>query len=224
MVATGILQQFPLFSHLSPALLAELAPHMPLRRYHGGQVIFHQGDTGTSLHIIHTGRVKIVVLAEEGQELLVTLLETGDFFGELALLDGNPRSASAVALTDTETYTLDRSDFHAFLRGSPDAAIALCVAVGERLRTVDHRLAECAFLDLPHRLGRQLLYLAQRYGRETAEGVLLDLPLSQRELAGLIGASRQGVNKALSQWEAEDVLRRTGHTLLLLRPERLREP
>jgi CRP-like cAMP-binding protein len=186
-------------------------------------VIFHQGDPGGSLHIINSGRVKIVILSEEGQELLVAILGEGDLLGELALLDGHPRTATAVAVGDTSTYTLDQRGFTDFLAGHPQSTIAVAQSLARRLREADERLAESAFLSLSQRLGRQLLQLAGSHGREAAEGTVLDLPLSQRELAGLVGASRQSVNKLLSQWEQDGILRRRRRSITLVKPDSFRE-
>ncbi len=222
MTEVAVLQQVPLFARVPAPDLAPLADRLILRKFRAGQSVFHQGDEGTSLYVIKSGRVKIALISDEGRELLVALLQEGDFFGELSLLDSHPRSATALALTDTETYVLTREDFLTFLRRSPETALAVAGAIAERLRQADERLAENAFLDLPQRLGRCLLHLAETNGRVSPDGIILDLPLSQRELADLVGVTRQSVNKVLSQWERAGVLRRRRGSLLLLRPASLR--
>jgi CRP-like cAMP-binding protein len=220
--AVSVLRRVPLFARLAPHELSALSVVLVLRKYRAGQVIFHQGDAGSSLHIIQSGRVKISLVSEDGAELIVALLQEGDFFGELALLDGHPRSATAIAVTDAQTRAFGREEFLNFVRKFPDAAVAVCAALAQRLRQADERLAETVFLDLPHRLARRVAELADRYGRRTAEGVVLDMPFTQSDLAELAGATRQSVNKVLSQWEQEGVLRRERRSILILRPEKLR--
>ena len=215
------LRRVPMLSSVPTAKLGELSQLLVARTYRRNEIIFHRGDPGGSLHIIESGQVKILIQSEEGEELLVDILQEGDFFGELAVLDGYPRTATALALRNTSTKMLGREQFLKFLRGSADAAVSVCMALSERLRESDERLAEIVFFDLSERLGRRLLRLARTYGRRTAEGIVLDIPLSQRELAAFVGATRQSVNKALSQWEKDGIVRRDGRSLILLDPQRL---
>ncbi|MCH8310344.1 MAG: Crp/Fnr family transcriptional regulator [Chloroflexi bacterium] len=215
------LRRVPLLSGVPTAKISELTELLVTRNYRKNEIIFHRGDPGGSLHIIESGQVKILIQSESGDELLVDILKEGDFFGELALLDGFPRTATALALRDTSTRVLSREQFLKFLRGSADAAVGISVALAERLRESDERLAEIVFFDLSKRLGRRLLRLARTYGRRSPEGIVLDIPLSQRELAAFVGATRQSVNKALSQWERDGIIRRDGRLLILLDPQRL---
>lgn len=193
--------------------LASLARRFLPRAYRKGQAIFHQGDGGSTFHIIEQGRVKIFLASEEGEEFVLAVLGPWDFFGELALIDGRPRSAAAVAMTDVHTYAVERRDFVEFLNATPGAAVALAAALAGRLRQVDERLAEIAFLDLHHRLARELLRLAEVNGPEIA--------CSQRELGDSIGASRQRVNTVLGEWQRQGVLQQRRGGILLLDPSRL---
>ena len=213
----------PLFSGVPTTKLDELARLLVSRDYRKNEIIFHRGDPGGALHIIETGQVKIVIQSQDGEELLVDILHEGNFFGELALLDGYPRTATALALRNTTTRMLGREQFLNFLKSSAEAAVGVSIALAERLRESDERLAEIVFFDLSVRLGRRLLRLARTYGHRSPEGIVLDIPLSQRELAAFVGATRQSVNKALSQWERDGIVRREGRSLILLDPQKLHQ-
>jgi CRP/FNR family cyclic AMP-dependent transcriptional regulator len=149
---------------------------------------------------------------------IVALLGPGDIFGELALLDGQPRSATVQAVTEIRTHVLDRGAFLDFLSNHPDAALAVSAALAARLRQADERLAESIFLDLPTRLGRYILQMATSGGKEHP----LEVTANQRQLAETVGASRQSVNRILGQWERLGLIRRRSRGLVLLQPERLR--
>ena len=215
------LRRVPLLASVPTAKLAELAQLLVDRTYRRNEIIFHRGDPGGSLHIIEKGQVKILIQSEDGEELLVDILKEGEVFGEMAVLDGYPRTATALALRDTTTKMLGREPFLKFLHSSAEVAVAVSLSLAERLRESDERLAEIVFFDLSERLGRRLLRLARSYGRRSSEGIVLDIPLSQRELAAFVGATRQSVNKALSQWERDGIVRRDGRSLVLLDPQRL---
>ncbi|MEX0761193.1 MAG: Crp/Fnr family transcriptional regulator [Dehalococcoidia bacterium] len=221
MVDLALLKQVGLFRRVDADDLSRLGDLLVHRRYKAGQVIFHQGDPDTSFHIIASGRASISLISEDGQELVVASFGEGDFFGELALLDSQPRSATATAVTAVDTHTLRRDEFLAFLSATPSAAIAICVTLAERLRRTDERLADGTFLSMPQRLAKWILQMSELSGRESDEGLVVDIPYNQRELGEMIGASRQSVNKVLSQWEDSGFLRRDGRNLVLKRPEQL---
>jgi CRP-like cAMP-binding protein len=207
---------------MTPDALHELGQRFRRRAFKRGEVIFHQGDPGAALHVIATGRVKVFVSSDEGDELLLAVLGPSEFVGDLALIDGQPRSASAMALEDTQTYVLDQRDFFPFLTQHPQAAIALAVILASRLRRTDERLAEAAFLDLPRRLARQLLALAEAGEMNGHPARARAIALTQRELAEMVGASRQRVNQTLGQWEGQGILRRERGRILLQDAARLR--
>ncbi len=215
------LLRVPLFAGLRPPELEEIARRLVPRLYRRGQVVFHQGDPGGCLYIIERGSVKVSLLSETGEEALLAIMGAGDFFGELALIDGQPRSATVIALADTRACTLDHQSFLAFFGASPEAAVAVCGALAARLRQMNQRFAEVISLDLPGRLAKCLLELAERNGEAVAEGVAFELPLSQREIGELVGASRQSVNRALAQWEHLGLLRRRHRRIVLVRPDAL---
>jgi CRP/FNR family transcriptional regulator, cyclic AMP receptor protein len=211
----------PVIGALPAAVLEQLATAMQRRLYKRGQVIFHQDDPGASVHVIESGRIKVVLASPDGEELLLRVLGEGELFGELALLDGRPRSATVIALEDTVTHVLERSSFLDFLRHHPDAALDLCRALAELIRRLTEQVEDLALLDVPRRLERKLLELADAHGESTPQGVRIDVRLTQSELASMIGTSRASVNHYLAALEARGIIRRDGQRIILRRPEAL---
>lgn len=164
MTAAGTLRAVPFLAPLPEDEIAALAREARPRQYRAGATIFYRDDPGSTLHVIHRGRVKLVLASPEGREVTVGVLGPGAFFGEMALIDGGRRSASAVALEAVETVTLDRAVFLATLERRPAAALALLTILGERLRRTDEMLQDVLFLDLPARLAKHLLALAGEHG------------------------------------------------------------
>ena len=218
-----LLAQVPLFAPLAPEELAGLAALLSRRRYAKGEVIFHQGDAGTALYIVEEGGVKIVLGSEEGKEVILALLGRGDFFGELALLDGEPRSADAVARDATQLLALRRDDFLRFVLDKPRVAASLLAVLSRRLRRTDQLVHDAAFLDVRGRLARVLLELAEAQGQPEPEGVVLAARLTQGELAEMVGATRESINKWLGFYTRRGVLRFERGRLTLMDLERLRQ-
>jgi CRP-like cAMP-binding protein len=177
------------------------------RRFRHGEVLFHEGDPGDALFVVASGAVKVVVPSEEGDEAILATLRRGDFFGELALLDGAPRSASAIALEPTEVLTLPRDQFRVLVASQPAIRDALLTSLAGELRRLTTHVAELHFLDLTGRLAARLARLAQEHGERLPSGAIrLDAPLTQSDLAAMIGATRQSVNKLLGEFEADGLL------------------
>jgi len=198
--AEQALQTVPFFTNLKRDETIELASHLVLRHFNNGQVIFHHGDPGGLLYIISKGKVKITHSTPEGQEALLAILGVGDFFGELALLDDAPRSATAEALEPTETLTLHRTDFRRFIDSNPDFAMHVLQSMARNIRRLNSQLSDIFFLDLPGRLARTLLRLADEHGQPVEDGILIDLSLTQTDLAEMTGATRVSINKALGRF------------------------
>lgn len=209
------LQSVPFFSNLSGDEVSELAQRLVLRRFGVGQVIFHHGDPGGLLYIISRGKVKITHSTLEGQEALLAILGSGDFFGELALLDDSPRSATAEALDITETLTLHRTDFRRFLASNPDFAMHVLQSMARNIRRLNSQLSDIFFLDLPGRLARTLLRLADEHGRKAEDGILIDLSLTQTDLAEMTGATRVSINKALGRFRREGWVKTKGRAFTI---------
>jgi len=217
-----LLAQVPLFARLAPRELESLARLLRRRRYRAGEVIFHEGDAGTALYIVESGEVKIVLGSAEGKEVVLGLLGRGDFFGELALLDGEPRSADAVAVVASQLAVLQREEFTRFIRSTPRAAANLLAVLSRRLRRTDRLVHDAAFSDVRTRLLKLLLELGQTRGQPGPGGVAITSRLTQGDLATMVGTTRESVNKWLRYYAGKGVLRHARGRLLLVDPERLR--
>jgi CRP-like cAMP-binding protein len=197
-----------LFEGMGPDELRAMARTLRARRFRRGEVLFHEGDPGDALFVVASGAVKVVVPSEDGEEAILATLRRGDFLGELALLDGAPRSASAVALEATEALALPRDQFLALVATDPAIRDALMASLAGELRRLTTHVAELHFLDLTGRLAARLARLAEEHGDHLPDGsVRLDAPLTQSDLAAMIGATRQSVNKLLGEFEADGLLK-----------------
>jgi CRP/FNR family cyclic AMP-dependent transcriptional regulator len=211
----GLLATVPLFAHLAPDELEALARHLQVRHLVAGTPVFRRGDAGEALYIVRNGEVRISVASAEGKELVLAMLGPGDFFGELALFDGDPRSADAIAAEDTTLLVLWRDQFRRLLEASPALAASALAALSRRLRRSDLLIEDLAFLDVRARLARVLLDLAARKGVPGPEGVVIAARLTQRDLAALVGATRESVNKWLRACERDGLVRRARGRLVL---------
>lgn len=209
------LRQIGFLSQVAEADLRLLAHHAVLRRYRKGQIIFHQGDAPSALYLLRRGRARVFLPSAKGTEVTLAILELGDHFGELGVLDGQPRSASVQAMEDTEALTLNREAMLRFLREHSDAALSVCVSLAQRLRQADERLAETLFFPLASRLARTLLALAAQTGSS-------EVRLTQEALAAMVGASRQRVNEALGVWAERGWIERHRGKVMLVRPQALK--
>ncbi len=218
--AQAVLRSCALFRAVDDEALALVAASLRTRRFRRNEVIFHAGDPGDSLFIVESGSVKIVLASSEGEEAIIATLHRGDFFGELAVLDGAERSASAVAFEPTEVYTLSRGPFLKLIDEEPALRTALLTSVAGELRRLTHHVEELHFLDLPGRLAMRLVELAR--GADTAGGeVRLPWPYTQSELASMIGGTRQSVNRLLSGLSDEGLLRIEHEAIVIPDVERL---
>jgi CRP/FNR family transcriptional regulator/CRP/FNR family cyclic AMP-dependent transcriptional regulator len=220
--ATSILKKVPFFSQLETEEASSLARKLVPRRFGESQVIFHHGDPGGLLYIITAGKVKISYTMPDGQEALLAILGAGDFFGELALLDDAPRSATAEAMDETETLTLHRDDFIGYIGENPDFAYHVMRTLAKRIRHLNDQIGDVFFLDLNGRLARTLLKLAEDHGRPVEEGTLIDIALTQTELAEMTGATRVSINKTLGRFRRAKWVSLHGRQIVLLDRQALR--
>ena len=210
------LRHVDLFADVPQPVLATLAGTMQRKLFDAGTVIFLRGDPGTSLYLIHTGRVRIGLSSAGGKEVTLTLLGPGDFFGDLALLDGAPRSADAMAYEACELFVLQRSDFMTQLDRQPQLAKELLSVMSRRLRRNADLIEEVAFLEVGARVARLLVGLADERGIPGATGLTLAGRLTQTDLASLVSATRESVNKCLSAYQREKLLAWDRGRLILL--------
>ena len=180
-----------LFSSLPDDVLEMLRDESVVRTYDRNEMLFRQGDDSHDLFVVQSGRIAIANRSGDGRESVVAVLEAGGLFGELGLFDDAPRSADARALTETSVIALEYEPVRAVLRARPDLLWVIVRILARRLRATDEALADAVFLDVPARTAKRLLELS---GTENT----FTLPLTQEELAGMVGASRERVNKALS--------------------------
>jgi CRP/FNR family transcriptional regulator, cyclic AMP receptor protein len=214
--AQKLLDKCVLFKALNAQERRDLAGCAHSRNFAPNEPIFHIGDPGYSMMGVMVGTVRISLPAWKDKQIILADLSVGEFFGEIALLDGKARSASAAALTKCELLVLERRDFLTFLERSPPACLNLMQLLCGRLRCSDERLSEIAFFDLPARLARALLrYPAPEHGPQK-------LSLSQREMAEMVGATRENVNRCLREWQRRGILQLKDRWTIILKPEALR--
>jgi CRP/FNR family cyclic AMP-dependent transcriptional regulator len=199
----ALLRGHPVFGALEPGQLEQLVSYARTRRVAAGTTLFSKGDPGTELFAVSAGTVKISVPAPDGREAMFNLLHPGEIFGEIALLDGRPRTADAMAMTDCELTVIERRDFLAFVHGEPNVALQLIALLCERLRIASEHYEEVVFLDLPTRLARILLQLADQTEAGAAEP---KLKITQREISQMLGSTRESVNKQLRAWSKRGVI------------------
>jgi CRP/FNR family cyclic AMP-dependent transcriptional regulator len=198
--AQTIIERNSLFRGLPAATIARVAALAARRMYDDGAVIFMRGDPGDSLCGVATGRVRISTTGPRGKEVFLNIMEPGDAFGEIALLDGSPRTATATAMSRTELFIIPRDAFTTLLESQPRLATHLIQLLCKRVRWTSGQVEDSALLSVPARMAKRLLSLASAYGREAATGTRITL--SQEELAQFLGLSRQIVNQHLQTWRA----------------------
>jgi CRP/FNR family transcriptional regulator, cyclic AMP receptor protein len=219
----NFLEQTALFADISPAELQTIARHIVPRTFRQGEIIFHEGDPGRFLYLIKSGQVRIFINGLDGSETSVILFgKPGDIFGELAVIDGLTRSASAVALGETVLYTMSRDNFRQQMRQYPQLALNFMKVLSQRVRYNTKQMDSLATMGVPQRLARKLLELAQDYGRVQPRGVCIDMSLTQTNLASLIGATRESTNKSLREFRKRGWVELTNGRITILDPDALR--
>jgi CRP/FNR family cyclic AMP-dependent transcriptional regulator len=201
-----VLAQHFLLRHLSKDELRRLAATTTLANYARGATILQKGEPGDSMMAVIRGRVKICSHSIEGKELVLNIIDRGGVFGEIAVLDGEPRTADAIALEETDLLVLERSKLLPFLRENPDVALRLLAVLSKRLRATSAQLEDTLFLEAPSRLARCLLRLSHAFGKPAEGGTRLDIKLSQQQLGSYVGVSRESINKHLGEWQREGVI------------------
>ena len=217
----GALANVSLFARLSTREAAALAENIHPHNYKAGEIIFHKDDPGTTFHLILEGLVKVFMTSDEGQEAVLIILKGGEFFGELSLFDGAPRSASAAAIEPTETLVIHRDEFLNFIRQHPDAALNIFAVLASRLRGADGVIADAAFLDLPARIAKKLIELAQNFGKRDGNQIEIDIRLRQQDMASMVSATRESVNRVLTSLDEQGIIHIDRQKITILRPDLL---
>jgi len=204
--SASALRACPLFRDLDATALADVMSLLRHRRFRRNEVVFHAGDLGESMFIITSGSVKICIVSPEGDEAIIATLRQGDYFGELALLDGEPRSATATALEPTEIGEIARAAFMGLIDTQPAVRLALFVGLAVEVKRLTRHVEELHFLALPGRLAMRLVELAHQASGD-GPGAELSWHYTQSDLASMIGGSRQSVSRLLGDLASEGLLR-----------------
>ncbi|MBX9245780.1 Crp/Fnr family transcriptional regulator [Actinotalea ferrariae] len=211
----------PLFAAIDPEASQALFTSMKPLRLPRGRAVFHEGEPGDRLYVIGAGKVKLGRRSTDGRENLLSVLGPGEMFGELSLFDPGPRTATATAVADARLYELSHAELIDWLERYPAVAKHLLEALARRLRRTNEALADLVFADVPGRVAKALLDLSTRFGEPADDGLRVAHDLTQEELAQLVGASRETVNKALADFAARGWVRREGRAVVLLDMDRL---
>jgi CRP-like cAMP-binding protein len=217
----SVLLQSPLFASVDEdgaAALMELLTEQVVAK---GGVLFHEGEPGDHLYLILEGKVKLGHASADGRESLMAVLGPGEMFGELSLFDPGPRAASATALTEARVVRLGNAQLMPWLAGRPEVAAALLQALARRLRRTNETMADLVFSDVPGRVAKALMELGEKFGTVIPSGLLVTHDMTQEELAQLVGASRETVNKALADFAQRGWITLESRQVLILDVERL---
>jgi len=217
-----LLQSVPFLNGLPREELAFLSMGLRRRSFRRNEVIFHRDDPGTILFIIRGGRVKISLQNEEGSEVTLALFGPGDFFGEMSLLDDLPRSATATALEPTDVLTLAREQFLAAIEQQPQMAAQVMAALSSRLRNADQMIEDIITRDIAARLARKLVEIAEQHGTPVDGGIEVQAHLTQQDLASMVGATRESVNKVLRAYMVRGWVAAEGQHLIIRHLDELR--
>jgi CRP/FNR family transcriptional regulator, cyclic AMP receptor protein len=211
----NLLRQVTIFRDLPSEVLADLATRVHPRSVEAGSVIVSAEEPGDSLFVIGRGKVKVVLYGETGREIILSILRGGDFFGEMSLLDRQPRSANVVAVEDADLLSLDRDAFEKHLSAHPSTALAILAEMSRRLRHADEVIGNLALLDVYGRVARTIRELAHKQGEPVDGGLLVRERPTQQEIAGLIGTSRETVSRALSEFTRRGLVEMQGKQILV---------
>ena len=212
----NLLRSVAIFTDLEPAAVAALERLTEIREYREGGVVVSQDEAGDALFVLVSGRVKVVLYGESGREIILSMFKTpGDFFGEMSLLDNQPRSATVIAAERSRLLVLSRRDFQAHIAAHPRTALRVLTELSRRLRQADSVIGDLALLDVYGRLAGKLRELAAADGERCEEGVILRQRPTQAEIAAMIGTSRETVSRALSDLARRGLVVTSGRKLLL---------
>jgi CRP-like cAMP-binding protein len=216
-----IVRKAPIFLGLDSAAADALRASMSLVKLRKGQSLFREGDDGDNLYVVSNGKVKLGTKSPDGRENLLMILGPGDMFGELSLFDSGPRTATATAVTDSKLLTLGQDKVIPWVREHPEVSLQLLARLASRLRRTNEVVGDLVFSDVPGRVAKALIDLGVKFGEKRPEGLFVNHDLTQEELAQLVGASRETVNKALADFAQRGWLRLEARSVMILDYERL---
>lgn len=219
----GLLARVPLFTDLPESELRVLAESCRSRRFKAGEALFHEEDPGTGLFLLRSGRVSIVRIAPSGAETMLHIYRPGEGLGEMALVDGGPRSATAVALEPVEALFLHRDEFLALLERRPQVALAVLQKVSGLVRRLNEQVQALLSLDVPGRLAHKLLELADAHGEPSPHGLRIGVRITQEQFAQMVGATRPTVNQELRSFQERGLLSIDREGITLHQPDQLRK-
>ena len=221
--ARQLLGECILFRGLSPAERSDLVARARIRTYPAGETMFLMGSTGDSMMAVIDGTIRISVPSPEGKEIVLAIIQPGEVFGEIAVLDGKERTAEATVMTDCTLAVLERRDVLSFLEAHPSGWPRLVELLCARLRHSDRQIAEMAFLQLPVRLAKALLRMADMAAGLAGARSGARIKLTQRELGNIVGMTRESVNKCLREWQRSGIVRIEANAIVIVKREALEQ-
>jgi CRP-like cAMP-binding protein len=216
-----VVRRAPLFTALDEAAAVSLRASMDTVKIAKGSILFKEGDDGEHVYIIIDGKLKLGTSSGDGRENLLSILGPGEMFGELSLFDPGPRTSTATAVTDAKLLSLSHEKVIPWLKQNPEVSLQLLTRLSQRLRRTNEAVGDLVFSDVPGRVAKALIDLGDRFGKTTPEGLLVNHDLTQEELAQLVGASRETVNKALADFAGRGWLKLDGRSVLIADVDRL---
>ncbi len=217
----NVVRKTPICQGLDPAAANTLRTAMAPVKLRKGQALFKEGDDGDNLYIITSGKIKLGTKSQDGRENLLMVLGPGDMFGDLSLFDSGPRTSTATAVTESRLLSLGQEKVIPWVREHPEASLHLLARLASRLRRTNEVVSDLVFSDVPGRVAKALIDLGVKFGEKTSEGFLVHHDLTQEELAQLVGASRETVNKALADFAQRSWIKLEARAVLILDYDRL---
>lgn len=218
---TNIIREIPIFEDLDNADIEKIVKIAIGRKYKKGEILCHEGDIGNSMYIIKSGKVKILKTSEEGKEKILTIFSEGDFLGEMSLVDEEARSATVEAMEDTETYIIYKKDFIEMLNGSFVIVMKLLSTLSRRIRTLNNKIEILTFRDVHARFADVIMELKEKYGIVKKGKILIDLSLTHKDLASMLGVTRETMTRIISKMKKQNILTIEDKKMMILDEKRL---
>lgn len=218
---SDVLGRTAIFQDVDPEAMASLAADLEWMTFPRNHIVFVEGEPGDRMYVLVEGKVKVGRRSGDGRESLIAVMGPGDAFGELALFDPGPRTATVTTLTEVRVAAVPRAALSSWIADRPEIGAQLLRVLARRLRRTNDDVCDMIFTDVPGRVAKQLLDLTKRFGRPDGTGLRVDHELTQLELAQLVGSSRETINKALSEFANRGWIRQQGKTIFVLEPAKL---